>query len=346
MMPQKGEYTMRTAATFLTVVCLLAPTFALNAYYIGNSLTDNINYGTFESAAEAAGEELSWGRHMIPGAPLDWILGHSESGFCESPYGYYPNALGNYTWDVITMQPYDRKLDSDINSVGEFISQAAGRSPNARFFIYAQWPLQNGDYEELWFTPYTGSWDKSNLRCKDYYERLTRGCREAYPQESVHMVPNGHVLYELHKLALSGSLPGFSSAFGFYLDATHLNTKGTYVVGCTMYAVLFKKNPEGLPHDAYGISAEAARIIQNTAWDVVTGHELTGVSSGATAARTSGARAPAPRRTPLPRSACYTIDGRRTEPLHSGTAQGAGRVLIGDNGRLYLGATTEGRAVW
>ena len=41
------------------------------------------------------GREYVFGRHMIPGAPMDWIWEHPDQGFKENPYGYYPSARTN-----------------------------------------------------------------------------------------------------------------------------------------------------------------------------------------------------------------------------------------------------------
>ena len=40
-------------------------------FHVGNSLTDQA-YGVHD-IAKARGHETKFGRHMIPGAPLDWL---------------------------------------------------------------------------------------------------------------------------------------------------------------------------------------------------------------------------------------------------------------------------------
>ena len=72
-------------------------------YFIGNSVTDILNYDGFQEIAESKGNTHVWGRHMIPGAPLGWIWAHPADGFSQGPYGLYPSALGNFTWDAISL---------------------------------------------------------------------------------------------------------------------------------------------------------------------------------------------------------------------------------------------------
>src|SRR6476659_9928345 len=84
----------------------------LRVYHIGNSVTDAIHYKSLQQMAKANGDAYVYGRHMIPGAPLQFIWDKPQTGFKENPYGYYPTALKDYEWDVITLQPFDRQLDS------------------------------------------------------------------------------------------------------------------------------------------------------------------------------------------------------------------------------------------
>src|SRR3954452_9157734 len=51
------------------------------AYFVGNSVTDTIRYGSLAKLAESRGRTLTWGRDMIPGAPLSWFWEHTRDGF-------------------------------------------------------------------------------------------------------------------------------------------------------------------------------------------------------------------------------------------------------------------------
>ncbi|MFP4380141.1 MAG: hypothetical protein ACLFUS_06540 [Candidatus Sumerlaeia bacterium] len=74
-------------------------------YYIGNSLTDELKYDSFEDLAATRGHKVIWGRHMIPGAAINWLWDHIEDGF-RTKYGYPKEAFSKYKWDAITMQPF------------------------------------------------------------------------------------------------------------------------------------------------------------------------------------------------------------------------------------------------
>jgi hypothetical protein len=283
----------------------------LRVYFVGNSVTDTINYRALAEVAKSRGHQQIWGRHMIPGAPLQWIWQHPNDGFQEQPFGHYPTALADYQWDVLSLQPFDRHLegkDGDLTMAKNFIDLALPKSPELQVYVYARWPrtyvngkpiswpghapqepptpaagkvtLFNGfdDWGTLWLRRYTGGWDGTN-ETRDYFEKLTRELRKAYPRLNVHMVPVGHVMYELDQRMKAGDVSGYKSIWEVYKDGIHLNNVGSYVVGCTYYATLYRESPVGLPGEAYEVTnLELAAVIQDTVWDVVSTNELAGVA--------------------------------------------------------------------
>ncbi len=86
---------------------------------------------------------------MIPGAPLEWLYGHPDSGFTEQPFGGWKKALNEFPWNVVTLQPFDRHLHGK-NDKGEEVGDdeliamvaqlAAAKNPDAQIYIYARWP--------------------------------------------------------------------------------------------------------------------------------------------------------------------------------------------------------------
>ncbi len=234
--------------------------------------------------AKSRGYTQVWGRHMIPGAPLQWIWQHPKDGFQEQPFGHYPSALANFQWDVLSLQPFDRNLDgndSDIVMAKNFIDLALPKSPDLHIYVYAHWPRQGkDDFDTTWLKKYTGGWDNTN-ETKDYFERLTIELRTAYPKlkKPILMVPVSHVMYELNQRMKAGKVPGYTHIKQLFADGIHLNNVGSYVVGCTYFATLYKENPKGLPSAPYKVEdAKLAAIIQEVVWKVVSTHELAGVN--------------------------------------------------------------------
>ena len=73
-------------------------------FHVGNSLTDQA-YGMHD-IAKARGHETKFGRHMIPGAPLDWLWNHRSEGFrAPEPKKPADEILKEAKWDALILQP-------------------------------------------------------------------------------------------------------------------------------------------------------------------------------------------------------------------------------------------------
>ena len=281
----------------------------LRTYFVGNSVTDTIRYGSIAKLAMSRGHKLTWGRDMIPGASLSWLWEHSKDGFQEEPFGLYPRALSEYTWDVLSLQPFDRHLDGkdgDLAMAGNFINLALKRSPDLQVYVYSRWPRKDKakdgslvlDYKTKWLRKYTGGWDGTE-ETRDYFESVVAGLRTAYEGKAkpVLMVPVGDVLLELHERMRAGKVPVLTDIAEVYVDGIHFNNVGSYIVGMTFCATLFRDDPRGMTADPYNenvdpkkdrlIDEKLAAAIQDAVWSVVSKHPLAGVRTDPTDARRS-----------------------------------------------------------
>ena len=262
-----------------------------SAYFIGNSVTDAINLNGLDALAESKGNTHNWGRHMIPGAPLSWIWDHPNDGFSESPYGLYPSALGNYAWDALSLQPFDRLLDGtdgDAAMAANYINLAKTRSTNLQVYVYSRWPRKQTEkapetadgWNQLWLQPSTGGYDGTN-ETADYFVKLTNRLRTNHTDiRPARMVPVGQVFHALNNKMKAGQVPGYSNIWQVYSDGIHMNGVGSYIASVTYFATLYSQTPVGLsvPSQYGTISPDLARIIQETAWSVVSTEPLSGVT--------------------------------------------------------------------
>lgn len=257
----------------------------VRAYMIGNSLTDNINSEALRLTAMNRGQFMPWARQVNLGSPLDNIVANPTSGFLTAPYNGWNNALPNYKWDVVSMEPFDRQLASDKASCKTLIDSALSNPANhdTQFLIYSRWPRRpdgtNIDFQALWDRPYTGAYGTEETR--DYFQQVVTELRAMYPtmEKPINLVPVGDVLYELDKRMKHGDIPGWADINQVYLDGIHMNATGEYIVGMTYYATMFQESPVGLPYSDYGLTDPVlAAAIQDAAWDVVSTHPYAGVS--------------------------------------------------------------------
>ena len=281
----------------------------MRVYTVGNSVTDALNHTQFSKLLQGATEKPIVARQMIPGAPLEWLWNHPNDGFMQKPYGYPTSAFPLYKWDAITLQPFDRGLESDLKFASNYIDLALQNPANksTKFYIYQRWPRMVGldgkgvkfdrnnygkelndptkitDYkqlktwEELFTAPYTKGHNNTN-ESADYAVKLTQALREKYPDLTIQMIPVGAVLLELDKKMRAGEVEGHTTAWDFYTDGIHMGPAGSYVVGTTFYAAITGKSPVGLPAEGYKVSdPKLAKLIQETAWKVVRETPLSGV---------------------------------------------------------------------
>jgi hypothetical protein len=286
----------------------------LRIFYIGNSVTDTINYQGLANLAASRNIEVLWARHMTPGAPL-FILWRDSTGLTEGDFGPSKKALTEFPWDIVTVQPFDRLLTSDNGTEGDLeiipqmIDAQLKQNPQVQFYVYARWPrmlrpdgtrfefdkydydptkpgnrpdlAQVADWHTLWNRKFSGGWDYT-FETRDYFEQVVAGLRRARPNMArpVLMIPVGDVFDALGKKMKAGQVPGFDNVWLLYNDPIHMNTYGSYLTALTFYATMFRQDPTGLPTEPYGsISPELAKIFQQTVWEVVKSHPLSGVKN-------------------------------------------------------------------
>ncbi len=270
------------------------PKRELRVYFVGNSVTDTVNYQALGELAKSRGHKQILGRHMIPGSPLFllWKESTAKNGFTEPPFGYPHEALVNHQWDAVTLQPFDRMLshkneqgvdsEGDLVTIQKYIDQTLPKSPEVQFYIYSRWPRITiggkaaqydkdayrtdvkgipvgpgpvDDFTERWERKYTGGWDNSN-ETRDYFEQVVQEVRRANPtmKKPVRIIPVGDIMNELHQQMKAGKVPGYSSIFQLYKDGIHLNDAGSYLVGCAFFATLYGESPVGLPPEPYKVT--------------------------------------------------------------------------------------------
>lgn len=274
-------------------------TQTMRIYMIGNSLTDQIRYRGFQKLAESRSFTQLWARHMIPGAPLEWIWEHPTDGIHDNQNweyeGYdFTNALSTMEWDAVTLQPFVRPLESDIEHCEKFMDITKSKSSTCVFYIHAQWPQsqmaewwESGafDFSKAWGDTY-GDKEYDVTASASFYLKLLEGLRQSRGDYSICLIPNGWVLAELDQRIRAGSITGYSSILGFWEDAVHLTNAGSYLVACTFFSVIYQQDPRGLPvPEEYGsIDPLLVYHIQDAVWKVVTSMKSeTGIQSAYTA---------------------------------------------------------------
>jgi len=121
-------------------------------YFIGNSVTDAINLDGLKSLVESRGKSYTQGSQRIPGAPLDFLWNNPDGGFNDSPFSYPNNAFTVYSWDILSLQPFDRSIEGiggDRETIGKYYNLIKAKSPECKIYIYGHWPRTPNGKSEL-----------------------------------------------------------------------------------------------------------------------------------------------------------------------------------------------------
>ena len=263
--------------TAALIVLLLSCTSASadTAYYVGNSLTWDA--GLFTRVTPLAGElghDITTGHHICCNATLDYIWSNPTDVCVASPepYGMHGNALPNYAFDFVTLQPFNDVLAGESGAISRINDFRAATQGTPQFYVYQAWP--NGASSPSF--DYSAKWDRpasvGGTFTRDWFAQLM----PAVAPDGVLIIPAGEVLYTIDQRAKAGLIPGINSAKDLYRDDTHMTTTGGYVAALAVVSTVYATSPIGLSHPDT-ISAEQALALQTAVWDVVSTHPFTGV---------------------------------------------------------------------
>ncbi len=264
-------------------------------YFVGNSFTWDSSPATrVPSLSGELGVSLTVGHHINCGATLNdiWIDPADTCVASPAPFGTFDDALPNFEWSAVTLQPFNDALGGDsgaVNRIGQFIEAArsGGLNADTRFYVYSGWPAPwndpNFDYSAAWERAYDPA-NTSTTWTRDYFDQVMQGLAGDGNGEAL-MIPVGEVLYELDQRARAGLLPGVDSANDLYRDELHLNNIGGYAASLTVVSTLWGESPIGLT-DGTNMSPELSLAVQQAVWDVVRAHPYTGIPEPAGVAGT------------------------------------------------------------
>jgi len=287
----------------------------MDVHYFGNSLTDELKYKAFEEMAATAGHEINWDRQMAPGVPVyhHWKR-HAQWGekFNQTDWDVVTlQPFQNFEREFRACQNFAEYLHANQPDVQLYIyaqwphrgnpnweaafTTADELAPDGKHDWTANSRRETGEaywLENVAADAREAGYDaKPERSLKNEYELIVQGVNARVDLEKpAKLIPAGHVFELLATKMRAGQVPGYSRVYDLYSDGVHVNNVGSYIVACTFYATLFGESPVGLPvggyqgeprlrDDRYPISEDLARVIQETVWEVVATHPLTGVKT-------------------------------------------------------------------
>ncbi len=283
------------AAVVSGILCASAVTHAAprSVYMMGNSMTDGTGYTGVSEMLKRNSTGINWGRQTGAGWSIYQNYSLADAPFTSgrdvkkpgitNPWGNYTNAFKS-NWDVLTLQPTDRRLSNDPKDVGtpdqhneanvpsalSVMKSFSVNSPKGQVFIYSRPSRRNDvtqalqptgetfDYSEQWTKPYVdiGASANSNYFTRSYARQMMPLMRTAQNLDKrargmpdVRVIPVGEAYYNIDQMIKAGDFAGtgVDSMLDFYIDQSHPTANlASYVIGLTFFSSITGLDPRGV----------------------------------------------------------------------------------------------------
>ena len=268
----------------------LAAERSLNARVIesGHSLTDPIILTLTAMVNAAGGNNIAIGKSTIPGSPLEWRWVHSTDR---------PDAKLNIaSFDVLVVTervplsntlPWHGSEKAALQWFEHAWTKGNG-GKGAETVLYATWVgIDSGPNGP---NPYKDP--EAHIPFRDRlpleiagWEQIADYVNANRPAGSppMRVIPGPQIMAAIYDAIEDGSAPGLKNISDLFSDTIHLNDLGAYAISLAHYAVIYGRDPRGLPTNlGQTASPELARWLQELVWKIVTSYERSGVTAAAT----------------------------------------------------------------
>ena len=282
------------------MVLTLAPSFAgeadaaerplaLRLIQSGHSLTDPI-LEPLQAMIRAAGfRGQTVARSTVPGSPMDWRWNNAPG------YGLPDARHAIADFDVLVLTErvsvhvtiqWHNSLDQALTWFNHAWTEGNG-GKGAETILYATWvgidsgPDAANPYNDpQGFIPFR---ERMDLEMEGWQSILDHvNANRVAGSPPMRMIPGPLLMAELYDAIERGEVPGITDIAELFSDDIHLNDLGAYYIALAHYAVIYNRDPRGLPNRlgmATSPSRELAAWMQDTVWRVVSSYDGSGVGS-------------------------------------------------------------------
>lgn len=275
---------------------LAAPDGPLRVFHLGHSLVGRDMPFMLEQLAgpgHAHASQLGWGAslrdHWSPDRPVNGF----DTENAHDRFRPAHEAIGSGSYDAVVLTEMVELRDAirfhdSATYKSLWADLARDASPDTRVYLYETW--HRLDDPDGWLdridSDYVSLW-QGGILAEDV---KTSGAGRA-----TRVIPAGQVMAAfVRRVEAQGGVGNVTDRTALFRrnddgtqDMIHLSDLGSYLVALTHYAVLYNRSPLGLPaalsradgSPAEAPTADAARLMQTTVWDVVQKLPETGVGS-------------------------------------------------------------------
>ncbi len=249
--------------------------------FIGHSLVGTEIPQMLGDAVRSQGGAGKVTYQVINGAPLAWNWEHSAEGEGVDARATLPKGGTEVVvlTEAIPLANHVAWSDTDRYAF-DFYKLAVGSNPRARVFMYETWhDLGSGTGVDIPDDDGDGvPWRQRLDRDLAVWQGIVASVNARRPKGAAPMrlIPAGQAFARLDDEIRAGRVPGVRDVSAFFADGIHPNDLGDYFVAMVQYAVIYGRDPEGLPRafrDKWGHSFDApspklASALQRIAWQV------------------------------------------------------------------------------
>ena len=248
----------------------------------GHSLTDGIIEPLRDMINAAGGRGTTLVKSTVPGSPIQ-IRWQDDSA---EPNLRLPEVMAQFDLMVNTERVSLSNTLPFHDSPGyalKFFEHAwkYGRDgKGAASILYSTWievssgpgnenPYGDSDAE----IPFRERLDREALGWQQILDHVNQNRPEGSPE--MKMIPGTQVMMAAYDEIAAGTAPGLTEIKQLFGDNIHINLLGCYMIALAHFAVIYNRDPHGLPHGVAangGPSAEQAAWMQDLVWRVVTSY--------------------------------------------------------------------------
>ena len=247
-----------------------------SVFFVGHSLVNFHMPAMLDDVASSLGLSHSYAAEIGVGAPLHWIWNHPEvtngdDAHLELPTGRY---------DVLVL--------TELIPIGEHVTYSDTTEYVRRYYELAMSgnPATQVYFYETWYSVEDPAWSENIAADRAIWEGVIDDVNATVDGPDILLVPGGTAMARLVERIEAGGVPGLESRFDLYVDPIHLTDVGNYFIALVQLATIYRRSPVGgtaTTSDQWGApisapSPAAARIMQEIAWEVVSGDPRAGVA--------------------------------------------------------------------
>lgn len=279
---------LRLFSASLATIFLLVSTPAVSAQerpltlrvvQSGHSLTDGL-FDPLRNMIRASGvRQPVIDKSTMPGSPMDWRWEKADpNSGTDARYD-----IANYDLLVLTERvPVESTIlyhDSHGQALHWFNhAWTNGNAGNgAETILYASWvniesgPNYTSEYhDEEGHIPFRDRMPLEMARWESIRDHVNANRPAGSPE--MKLIPGPLLMAAIYDEIEAGRAPGLTDISDLFLDGIHVNDLGAYYIALAHYAVIFGRDPRGLPHRtdiAPPQSVEQARWMQDLVWRVL-----------------------------------------------------------------------------